>query len=198
MSNQVSITAIPKDIEKAISLINKFLKLNKLKIPFKINIDYSLDYYGLFDPSKRFEFKVNHELFHKYAESEKNNAAGFTYDRTLLGVCIHEFCHLVDEQLGLEQMYRAEFKEKLILNDYCEEMWCEELAEVFMLFITNPYLLEFIDDDRFEFFKSLFKSPTNCTEATFKTKYKSWSKEIQRVCRDLWGIHVYKNQVVKN
>lgn len=197
MHNKVSIKTIPKDIEKSIELIDKFLKLNKLKIPFKINIDYSLDCYGEFDPNQLFEFNVNPDLFHKYPESEKNNAAGFSYDRTLLGVCIHEFCHLVDEQLGLEKIYRAEFKEKLILNDYCREMWCEELAEVFMLFITNPYLLEHIDDERHEFFNSLFRSPTKCTETTFKTKYKSWTKEIQMICRDLWGIYVYKNQVVK-
>jgi hypothetical protein len=95
-------------------------------------------------------------------------------------------------------MYRAEFKEKLILNDYCQDMWCEEMAEVLMLYITNPYLLKHIDEDRFEFFKTLFKSPTNCTEATFKAKYKAWSKEIRKVCRSLWGIHVYKNQIIKS
>jgi hypothetical protein len=198
MSGQVSITTIPKEIEKAITLINKFLKLNKLKINFKVNIDYSLDSYGEFDPSKRFEFTVNPDKFHYYPESEANNAAGFTYDRTLLGVCIHEFCHLVDEQLGLEQLYRAEFKEKLILNHYCEDMWCEEMAEVFMLFITNPYLLKHIDDDRFDFFGSMFKSPTKCSEASFKAKYRLWTKGIKRICRDLWGIHVYKNQIVKS
>lgn len=198
MPNQVLITEIPKDIRKALTTINKFLSKNKLKITFKINIDYSLDSYGLYDPNKRFEFNVNPDQFHHYPKSESLNAAAFTYDRTLRGVCIHEFCHLLDEQIGLEKMYRDEFKEKLILNNYCKELWCEELAEVLMLFINNPFLLKHIDEDRFEFFQSLFSSPTPCTENSFKTKFRAWPKDIKRVCKERWGIWVYKNQVMKN
>lgn len=186
---KVKVVRLEKDLLRAIKLIDKFLSKNKIEIKYSITLDYSMQSFGQFNPSKKNEISLNPSAFYD-TKKELPHAKYYTTDFSLLAVAVHEFCHLLDEKMNLIKKYQETFPEKIIINKNSEVDRREELAEVLSLYILNPYLVKSINKNIFDFFKSLFESPTPNTMSYFVRKWESWPDKIKKLCNDNWGIMV--------
>lgn len=185
---EINLNGLPKELIKAFKIIGRLIEKNKINIKYKFTIDFELDCYGLFDPSNKHEIRVNPYIF-KNARYEEKNAMYYSSDYSILGVCVHEFAHLLDEHLKLLSDYIETFPEPNIISNNCEKGRREELAEVMSLYILNPFFLKKIFPDAYKYFRNVFISPTVNSEKSFITKYNKWPKEIKQDCKEKWGIY---------
>lgn len=186
---KVKVVRLEKDLLRAIKLIDKFLSRNNIDIKYSITLDYSMQSFGQFNPSKKNEISLNPSAFYD-TKKELPHAKYYSTDFSLLAVAVHEFCHLLDEKTNLLKRYQETFPEKIIINKNSEVDRREELAEVLALYILNPYLVKSINKNIFDFFKTLFESPTPNTMSYFVRKWESWPDKIKKLCNDNWGIIV--------
>jgi hypothetical protein len=86
------------------------------------------------------------------------------------------------------EKYEREFENKedrLYLTKNGKLDAIEELAEIITVYLTNPYLLKMISEKHFNFISSFFKSPTECDEKVFLSKYEKFSKRYKKKIQKL-------------
>lgn len=195
---KIQVSKPEKEVKAAAKLIESFLRMNGLNDKLTICLDYSLKCLGIYyyydataltkrvNPNKIY---VNPSMcadFHK----KKPSAFGYTDDFTCQGVLIHEFCHFVDRRLGLE----AKFASETVINKNCDTA-PERLAELFRLYITNPYFLFTISKPDYDFFREFVVTPVPASKEKFIALYNSWSPKVKKECLSKWGIYVNGDDV---
>ena len=183
-----------KDILDAIKLIDKFLQLNNITFKYSININHSLDCHGVFYPEKENEICVNPSFLAKSSIREVHDKK-YSMDYSLFGVSVHEFTHAFSEKHGLNEEYKKLFKEKTIINSNCLTYRFEELAELFSLYLVNPYFLKHIALEPYNFLKEKYISPTPTIKASFLGAWRKWGQAARHQCKSKWGIHAHGNKV---
>jgi len=191
---KVLLYKIGREITSSIKLIEQFQEINKTNTKIKVKIDYDTPDAGYYYDSEPNNLYVNpsHCNFNVDCIS-----IGYTESRHILSTIIHEFAHLLDHKYEILYKYEI-FTEQYgncLINDYCETNLFEEIAELIVLYITNPYLLYVISIKHYNFFKQLFKSPTSCGPKTFIKIRKKWDDEIKQECCDRWGINVENDTI---
>lgn len=183
----ISINGLPKDILKALKVAEKTISKNKLNVDLKIVVDFTLDCYGIHEPTNPNQIKINPHLFSDTSR-EEINAPYYTSDFSMMAVFIHEFCHLLDHKLNIHEEYCQSFPERFSINGNAGKNRKEEIAELMGVYILNPFLLRTINKDIFDFLKSIFDSPKTCNKIYLFNKWKKWSKEIKEDCFEKWGL----------
>lgn len=170
----VEVDAPMEDTNASMVLIERLLKLNKIKMDLSIAYDFDTGDCGNFFPKSKihaYRIFINPSNCKTTADIDTQNwnepfCPGYCADLTLFGVTIHEFCHLLQYRAfpTIIKAYRKEFPtERFYLNGYCNNEIRDELAEIMTLYIVNPYLLKLISEKHFEFCEKRFKSPVDCT-----------------------------------
>lgn len=185
---KVDLVGLPKEVHQAFKIIERFARINQMELEYKFTLDFTLDCYGLYDPAKPYEIRVNPYHFRNVAKEEPH-APFYTSDFSLMGVCVHEFCHLFDDRTDLLKSYIKDFPERLVLNQNSTTNRAEELAELMSLFVLNPYFLKIINFEVFDFMSQMIKSPSQVTEKSFLSKYKRWNKAVKTHCKETWGVY---------
>jgi len=183
----------------AMMLIKKLGQKNEL--PFDLSIAYDFDYdgEGVYYPTTRRQRNrifINPFRCRKQEETIRNNGEepfcpGYTADLTLFGVTLHEFSHFLTWRIFPRMMddFKRTFpRQRLYLNDYCNNEYYDELAEILTLYITNPFLLKLISKEHWEFCRSYFKSPVACTKQKFEHIYQGYPIHVKEHLREKWGI----------
>ena len=112
---------------------------------------------------------------------------------------MHEFGHYCDDRFNLLDKYlQMEFKSDIDLNEYASTSKMEELAELLSLYFVNPYLLKYINIERFNWVKNFFKSPSPNSSKRFISLFNNWPKDIKKECWNKYKIRVTsKNEIIK-
>lgn len=195
---EIEIVSVEKELIKAIKMIDRFLRLNKINFKYSIAFDFNYSQLGFCYPGIENKIYINPKNCAQSIFLYRDCFPRFSEDCTIFGVALHEFCHLIDHKFDLTDSYKILFSEKFPLNPYAHVGGIyEEVAEILSLYMTNPYFLKLINFDIFDFFRERFKSPTECSQRTFLRFYKKWPKHIQEICKSQWGIEVSGN-IVKN
>lgn len=160
-----------KQLDRFISLVNEWEKVNKNKIvikSLKIRFKYHMKSAGEFEHWKPNCLNINPKKCDKKGEWDFEN------------ILIHEFSHLLDNKFKMVDGFKKEFTDKnirLYLTTYAKECHdpIEELAEIISMYLKNPYLLMLISEPHYLFVTKYFKSPTPCTEEYFYGVWDSYS-----------------------
>jgi len=187
----------------ATGIIDKLLKKNSgqkvwQKFSMDISYDYTLDFknasyagvYFMSEPGKIYINPTNIDMLSDALE-EESSCVGYTKDISLLGVIIHEFCHLITYEIysNILKDYKDLFPtNRNYLNSYSDETVADEIAEAMTLYITNPYLLKMIFPAVHKFFKDHFKSPMPCSLTFMKTMYDDYPISIKHELDKKWNI----------
>ncbi len=193
---KISIHTYGKSLRKAIKLIDKFKKINNMNFNLEIKLDFDEEDLGRFDYSGKsiiFINPVNCALNNK----KYNKREGSPWSNSIMSTVMHEFSHLLDDRLSMLPQYTLKKQELrgLVLSKYSNEP-CEELAEIGTLFLINPYLIKLLDNERYKWLKSYYKSPTPCGKKTFFNYYNSWSSKIKKRFRDKFNIKITKKEEI--
>ena len=179
-----------KQFDMFISLVEKFEKVNtelkftKLKVVFK----YDMKSVGEFYDETPNTILVN------------PNRCNQTGEYSFYLICLHEWAHLLDKKFKMWKVYKEEYKNnQLNITKYAEccDM-IEQLAEIIVLYLTNPYLLKLISYKHFKFVKGYFKSPTPCTPDFFAGEYEKFSQGYPNKIWNKYGIQVKGNKIYQS
>ena len=194
----------------AIGIINKFLKINNIKIKkLSIAYDYEYDGYGIYYPyliGQKYRIFINPlNCIDIGNENEDDNDPvypGYCADLSIFGITIHEFTHLLQYKVypNLISEYNKTFPiERFYLNNYSNNEIHDEIAEVMTLYITNPYLLKLLSKNHFNFCKKFFKSPVKCTLSKCREIYNSFPIKVKEHLKNHWNIvlDVNTNKFIK-
>jgi hypothetical protein len=177
----VSILNPQDEILMAMALIDKFKIKNKIEFNLEIVEDFNIEEMGVCFPFNQ-PRKSNHHQYVIYInpsnceklKDDSDFCTGYVKDLSIFGVTIHEFAHIMSFNIykGMVQDYKKEFPiNRLYLNDYSNHHIDDEIAELIVLEMTNPYLLKLISEPHHIFFNKYFKSPVICTRTRCKLIY---------------------------
>ena len=178
-----------KEIDKAISIIDKFKKINDTNFRFEIHLDYDIEDCGHYEFGK--QIVINPSLISKPLFD-----FGFplSLQTNLTTLVLHEFGHFLDERFKIETKYLDYCNEhgRLAITPYTSEseILCEEVAEIIQTYLTNPFILKSVDKKRYNWFKKFFKSPSPCTEKSFIKIWDSWNEHTRNECKHSYGVYV--------
>ena len=181
------------EIDKAVSIIDKFKKVNKINFRLDIHLDYEIEDCGHYLENQK-EVIVNPSLI-----DQPFFSFGFplTIQTNMTTLIIHEFGHYLDGKYNIEKKYDKYCLEngKLLITPYTFETddIVEELGEIIQIYLLNPFILKTIDNKRYNFIKKFFKSPTPCTEKTFIDMWVTWNDYTKNECCHSYGISYDKN-----
>lgn len=182
-------------IDKGAEIVKEFEKINNVLFKFEICLDFDIEELGLFNFNNNY-ILINPTLAPKMDLFDY----GYPLCQDMTTVILHEFGHYLDSIFDIENSY----KDFCIDNGRCyitpyvseTDLLCEEIAELILLYISNPYLLKTIDKDRFNFFKKYFKTPTPVTEKSFIKIWNGWGKNTQNECFHRYGLKCTKNKII--
>jgi hypothetical protein len=183
---------VEDDVKEAIRIIEKFQEINNLNYNIRIFYDYTLnDEYGFYEFDGK-SSKVSNIYINPikcYTEPvEMRMRTGFIDDYTILSTILHEFGHLLDFKYDISEKYDSQNFKPIELGEYAKSNIIEEFAELMVLYLTNPYFLKMIDKERYNFLRSIFKSPSPCSKKRFLTLYNSWHDNTRIECSVKFGI----------
>jgi len=200
----IDLANAPGDIVTANSLIKRFKKKNCVEFDLKINIDYAMKDYGIYEDGVPGEISVNPALAIVDNKDSKdlNSYRGYTIDWTLLGVTMHEFGHYLCCELyeGIIEEYTKEFpKNRLFLGEYSNENVDEELAEIIRLYMLNPLLLKLVGGDVYKYIKSWFDSPNPSSQKFTVYLVEKFPVFIKEDLKQTWNLvhDIHLNKIVK-
>ena len=198
---KVQVAKPEKEVKEAAKLIETFLEKNQLSTNLTIYLDYQLKECGCYYYYEEVgEKKVNppkiyvNPILCIKSQNKKKVAASYGYfdDFSVGGVILHEFAHYIDRRLKLE----SKFESSLVINKNCDTKM-EQLAELFRLYLTNPYLLWLVSESDFNFFKENVFSVTPASKERFLFLWSTWPKKVKLHCKKHWGIYVDRGDVVQ-
>lgn len=191
-----------ESVDDAISILKKIQEINDFGFmdELVIVLDYELDdagYYPYTAEEKR-EFGGHYNEIYvnpgNCTVSEKQ--FGYTDDYCLRSTIIHEFCHYLDKKRKIFKQYETHFPEdSLYLNTDSKEDILEEICEIMVLYVNNPYLLKHINAERYYFMTKIFESPTECSARKFIAMWKKWTLSVRKKCRKKWGIWMRTGEI---
>lgn len=193
---KIKIGNIEKNLFIGIKLINRFFEINQINIRYTLILDFTIDSFGLFFPDKENEIVINPLQFHDTSK-ESLHALYYSCDFSVQSVFCHEVSHMLIQKFDLLEKYSNQFKIKFILNDNSKKDRDEELAEIFRLYFLNPYFLKIVSPEIFSFFRSVYKSPSECSKKFFISKWKTWDSKIHETCYNDWNFKVFGNKILK-
>ena len=199
MKIQVGIAKLHEETYLAIALIDKILVKNNINRNVKISYDFMTESAGYhyiahtidtiyINPDNCKSLKT-----YDIDDGGKENLhyPAYTLDNTIFGTVLHEFSHLLHCQIfkTMSNDYLKEFPNKrLFLNWYSNNEIDDELANIMVLYITNPYLLKLISNQHFKYMKRYFKSPVSATKYRCGELYKRFPIHIKNDLKNRWGI----------
>lgn len=184
---------IEDEVKEAITLIERFKLINNKCFRIKIFYDYLSEDLGYYEYTSN--LYINPLQCHLVNDNLKNHI-GFIEDYSILSTIIHEFSHFLDFKYNILNKYKNNNFNKIELGDYAKTELIEELAELIVLYIINPYLLNKIDNKRYKFLKSIFKSPSPNSKKRFLILYSKWSKTAKQECKEIFNIVVENNDII--
>lgn len=204
---KISIYDYGISINRGLRLIDRFKEINELEFELEVKIDFSesdLGYYYYSTHDKVIYINpikcVNNESKSKNSKSKskKNKMRGNPKDNSPCSVIAHEFSHFLDHKFKLLKDYeKQEFtKPTLAMTKYAKKEVIEQLADCLALYLINPYCLKLIDEERFEWCKSKFKTPSVCGEKTFIGYFINWPKKQRELFERVYKISVKNDKVV--
>lgn len=142
-----------KELKSAKNIIKEFCNLNNLKTPICC-IDNSLEEYGAFYINHKRKIFLN---FKKCKHSSKRITHSSINEKTITGVYVHEYAHLLHYNgfYGTLNKHFKKLKEPLI--HFRETDIEEDIAESIRLFILNPSLLQEGRPKRYKILSKYFK-----------------------------------------
>jgi len=173
-------------------MINRFRKINKFRIIKKILLDFE---YTELAYMHRGDFNLY--LNPIKCENKKGEMLGHPEDEGLISSLLHEFGHLLNDKFNLIEEYPTIMweKENCFLSHQSKENHDEELANLISLYMTNPFCLKLISEERYDWLKTKFTSPTPATQHKFVTLYKKWGFDARKNILKKWGIKVLKTKI---
>lgn len=188
----------PKEIYDAQVLVEKVKEKNNFPFKLTLTLDYNDDDAGYYAYEN--ELVINPEKCTKRGSS-KYECYGYVYDSSVTGVILHEFIHFLTLKYFKDFMerYEEEFPIPLFLNSYVKNFKHdrrEEVAEIGILYITNPYLLKLISAKRFQFFKRYFKTPNSAGKKYFFKIYNGFPIEIQKRLQKVWKLEIKGKTII--
>ena len=197
MKDQISIEVYKygPQFTKVNRLINRFRKLNKFKIIKKILLDFE---YKELAYMHRGDFNLYVNPLNCF--NQKGEMLGHPEDEGLISSLMHEFGHLLNDKFGLIEEYPTITWEKknCFLSYQSKENNDEELANLISLYMTNPYCLKLISEERYKWLKTKFSTPTACTKHKFITLYNEWGFDARKQFQRKWKIKVLKTKVFRD
>jgi hypothetical protein len=177
----------------ALKLIERFSKINKVKIKIDVALDWNMPEAGIY-------YCQNKKYKNKIFINPKNCGSitdatdyyiGYSKDITIFGVILHEFSHFLCYQVypTLINDYKKYFAtERLYLNDYSNNEIRDEIAEIMTLYFTNPFLLKLISKKHIQFFKKYFKSISPCSYRHMLMMYQDYPIPVKEDMIKRWNI----------
>ena len=106
---------------------------------------------------------------------------GHPEDCGFVSTIMHEFGHLLNYKLDLINKYQLTMfqKKNCHITHQAKENHDEELADLISLYIINPMCVKIIDEERFNWLKDQFQSPSRCSKRKFLSFYNTWRPSIQ-------------------
>lgn len=186
---------IKKEIQEAKDIIKKFNELNNISFRYNIKINYKLDCSGLYNNWNPRQININPKIcFRKISKLTDTCAHGYVNSYKMSDVILHEYGHMLDERQK-NIYYKALLKlPKIWINPNCD-IRSEELIELFVLYINNPYLLKLISPIHYKLQKSQFVSPTPCTKPQFIKVWNTWNSSVKKHCWKIFGIIVKNGKI---
>lgn len=199
--------ATPLDeTDSALGLIVMLLEKNGIDMHLKMAYDFECPEMGFYinQDELRSTIFINPSKCKKRGEIcdgtlKEIGYPGYVADQSVFGVTIHEFCHVLQFEVydTILDDYAKEFPtERLYLNEYCNNEFHDELAEIMSLYITNPLLLKMISKPHWRFCKKYFKSPVACSIKRAYEIYHVFPIRVKENLREKWGI-VYNEHTNK-
>jgi len=188
---KVIIDNVEQDAMKALILIDKVLKKNKWKLDIDVHYDYhseELGYYVFNRAKQKYCIYVNPNKCYNFND-ENDYCPQYTEDNSIFTVLIHEFIHLLTFTVlpHLEKDYKHAFPtERFYVNDYASKNISDEIAELGVLYINNPYFLKLIAPKQWKWFSEYFKSAQPCSPQFFMLVYDNWPATIKQKCASDW------------
>ena len=183
-----------RQIDSAIKLIERFIKINKLDIKLTINLDCVYNNYigYVYDND-------TNNIYLNLLNIDTNCKFQFDHPtaRGIENVLLHEFSHILDYKFDLIEKYKAFCKRsrRFNISFYTKETKCirEEFAELFASYICNPFLIKTIDNDRYVFLNKLFKSPIYRHQNAFEKYWNNWNEQTKYECKHRYGLYIKDN-----
>ena len=175
----------------AVKLIERFRDKNEVPLQkLIIRTDFEENDFGCYYYDKK---KGQCTIYVNPTECMRHEMNGFGRhpdDYSLTGVVVHEFCHFIDDLYKLERKYRKNnfSRKRLCVNVWAKNAVVEELTELLAMFILNPYLLKVLDEERYDWFRSLFIPITPCTKNYFMNQYKKWCPDAKQVMKKKFNL----------
>jgi hypothetical protein len=192
---KLSIASPDEETLVAIRLIEILMDKNKLNFNLNILFDYTLKEYGVYYLSDELKNNIYVNPAHCFADTYEDkktiHSHGYLKDVSLFGIIIHEFCHFLQYVVfkDIIEDYIKEFPtERFYINDYANNEFIDEVAEVMTVYITNPYLLKLVSEKHWRFMKNTFKSPVPCTLKSCFIKYNCFPINVKEELKSRWGI----------
>lgn len=194
----VSILNPQNDILIVMALLEKFKQKNNLQFNLDIVEDFTIEEMGVCFPynqpkkSNPHQYKIyinpnNCEII----TEDSDFCLGYVKDLSIFGVTIHEFAHILSFNIykGMIDNYKKTFPtDRFYLNDYSNYTIDDEIAEVIMLEMTNPYLLKLISKPHHDFLSSYFTSPVPCTKTRCSIIYDDFPIKCKENLKKKFGI----------
>jgi len=197
-STSVSILSYGTSLNRGLTIIEKFKKVNGIDFELEIKLDFDDPNLGYLWYSDQKKVKVIYINPLRCTNLKKNNLYGYPKDNSICSTISHEFGHFLDLKLKLLEPYNTEefTNKKLILTKYAREDLKEELADLIAVYLINPYCIKLLDKERYDWLRTKFKSPSPCGLKTFMNYYNVWPGTKQRWFCDTYNLKLSKDVIV--
>lgn len=207
MHIEAGIEKLHHESYQAIKLIERLLRINNINRVLRIAYDFECNdggyYYPLMKTDTIFVNPDNCYNIREYKEDDDRPEnmfyPGYCCDNTIFGTILHEFAHFLCFQVykNIIDEYKKEFpKKRLFLSAYSNTDVDEEIANLILLYISNPYLLKLVSDKHYKFLKRFFISPLATSAPTCFNIYQKFPIHIKGELKSKWGI-IYNHSTKK-
>lgn len=196
----VSILNPQEEFLMVMAIIEKFKTINNLNFNLEIVEDFHIPELGCVYPFNQPNNKKQPYSYKLYVNpnncetstDDSSHALGFIQDLSMFGVALHEFSHLICFNIypDLIKQYETIFAvDRLVLNEYSNVGGSdEEIAEIIVLYLTNPYMLKLVSKKHYLFLKKYMKSPVPDTKKRCYIIYNSFPFKCKELLKSKFGI----------
>ena len=196
-STKVSILSYGISLNRGLNIIERFKNINNMAFELEIKLDFDEPDLGYLWYQKRQKAIYINPL--RCDNRKRNNLYGYPKDNSICATIAHEFGHFIDLKLDLLHQYKKEefTKKQLIITKYARDDLKEEIADMLAVYFINPYCIKIIDEERYNWLKERFKSPSPCGLKTFMKYYDMWPKSKQKWFKDTYKLKIEFNNITK-
>lgn len=186
-----------RQLNSALKLIEIFKSKNNVNLKVEIKLDFEEKDLGYYLYEEKDQALYINPI--RCTQEEHGELRGSPFDNSIYGTVIHEFSHYLDQKYEIINEYLGKkfFVEFLILNKNCIRNRVEELAEIISIYLVNPYYLKLVDEERFKWIKTKFKSPSRCGKKTFMRYYEKWPEKYQIRLKEYFKITINEGEIIR-